>query len=164
MSQEIQRLNVIDTTFSSHIYDQCYRPTKGDASAGQCPVPYSKSSLTQNNINVLPWSSQSPDLNPIEHLWKELDPHLNHWTNTVKYCNIIKCQRISKVHMSECKILNRSISRRCRAVLGAPACHNFNVTGNFIVCDWFFFSFKSLFSILYGIHVWKLSQYTKALL
>ena len=26
-----------------------------------------------NNINVLPWSAKSPDLNPIEHMWDNLD-------------------------------------------------------------------------------------------
>ena len=29
--------------------------------------------LEQNNINVLPWHSKSPDFNPIEHIWDHLD-------------------------------------------------------------------------------------------
>ena len=49
--------------------------------------------LTQNNINILPWPSKSPDLNPIFgtnliDASANANSHLNHWTNPVKLCNM----------------------------------------------------------------------------
>ena len=32
--------------------------------------------LTQNNVNVLPWTAISPDLSPIEHVWDEMQRRL----------------------------------------------------------------------------------------
>jgi len=36
-----------------------------------------------NDIEVLDWPPQSPDLNPIEHLWNEIDRHLRRLDNPV---------------------------------------------------------------------------------
>ena len=33
--------------------------------------------LQQNNIGMMPWPALSPDLNPIEHLWDEIQRQLN---------------------------------------------------------------------------------------
>lgn len=32
--------------------------------------------LNNHNVNILPWSSKSPDLKPIEHIWNALDTSL----------------------------------------------------------------------------------------
>jgi hypothetical protein len=33
--------------------------------------------LQQNNVNVMNWPALNPDLNPIEHLWDEIQRRLN---------------------------------------------------------------------------------------
>ena len=50
--------------------------------------------LQQKTIAVLPWSSISPDLNPIENLWSELKIRIGHW-------NLKNLQELEKILVRE---------------------------------------------------------------
>jgi hypothetical protein len=73
--------------------------------------------LTQNNFNVLPWPSKSPDLNPIEHLWAERQRQPPSQFNQLSQALPHEWQRILQVRIQN---LIRSMpihARRCRTVL-----------------------------------------------
>jgi tRNA A37 threonylcarbamoyladenosine biosynthesis protein TsaE len=59
--------------------------------------------LKDNKVNVLEWSSQSPDLNPIEHLWAELEKHV--WarrpTNLTQLHQLCQ-EEWAKIHPTYC--------------------------------------------------------------
>ncbi len=74
--------------------------------------------LHNNSVTVLEWPSQSPDLNPIEHLWRDLKMavHQRLPSNLTELERICKeeCQRIPK---SRCEKLVASFPKRLMAVL-----------------------------------------------
>jgi len=54
-----------------------------------------KSKLTMaffedSDINLMQWPGQSPDLNPIEHLWDELERHIRQPTSEKKLAEILQ--------------------------------------------------------------------------
>ena len=77
-----------------------------------------KSCLEENNITVLKWPAQSPDLNPIENLWNDVEEHVR----AVKPKNLSDLwEEIQKawyaIPKERCMALVESLPRRCTAVI-----------------------------------------------
>lgn len=69
-------------------------------------------------IRLLEWPSQSPDLNPIEHLWEELGRRLNgvHASNKDQKFEQLQ-QKWKEIPLATLANLVESMPRRCQAVI-----------------------------------------------
>ena len=72
------------------------------------------------NVKVLVWSSESPDLNPIESLWKDLKiaVHRHSPSNMAELEQICK-EEWEKIPKSRCAKLTQTYPRRREAVIAA---------------------------------------------
>ena len=76
--------------------------------------------LRDKSLNVLEWPSQSPDLNPIEHLWRDLKIAVQRRSPS----NLTELERIcreewEKLPKYRCAKLVASYPRRLKAVIAA---------------------------------------------
>ncbi|KAG2466461.1 TCB1 transposase, partial [Polypterus senegalus] len=80
----------------------------------------SKEWLQDNSVNVLEWPSQSPDLNPIEHLWRDLKMavHRRFPSNLMELERCCKEEWV-KLAKDRCAKLVASYSKRLEAVIAA---------------------------------------------
>ncbi|KAG2461859.1 TC1A transposase, partial [Polypterus senegalus] len=80
----------------------------------------SKECLQDNSVNVLEWPSQSPDLNPIEHLWRDLKMavHRRFPSNLMELERCCK-EEWAKLDKDRCAKLVASYSKRLEAVIAA---------------------------------------------
>ena len=74
--------------------------------------------LRDNSVNVLEWPSQSPDLNPIEHLWGDLKMAVHRRTRS----NLVELERFckeewEKLPKKRCAKVEASYSKRLEAVI-----------------------------------------------
>ena len=93
--------------------------------------------LEQNSINVLPWPSKSSDLNPIEHLWDQLDKRVRQRQPpplTLDQLRQMLQQEWRTIPRNNVRNVIESMPRRCRAVVVIHGT-NFNVTGSVLNCD-----------------------------
>jgi len=74
--------------------------------------------LTDNQVNIMDWPSQSPDLNLIENLWAVVDRAVkkkNSGNLNELYRNIVECW--NNIPPAVCANLFNSMQRRCQAVI-----------------------------------------------
>jgi len=79
-----------------------------------------------NNIQVLPWTAQSPDINPIEHLWVHLKKKLNEYPTPPKGVHELwerVAEEWNKINPETCQKLIESMPRRIQAVIKAKGGH-----------------------------------------
>lgn len=77
-------------------------------------------------INVLDWPSQSPDLNPIEHLWAHIKRQLHKYPSPPSGLHELwdrLAEEWNKIPPETCQGLIESMPRRCQAVLKANGGH-----------------------------------------
>ena len=79
-----------------------------------------------NNIQFLPWPAQSPDLNPIEHLWVHLKKKLREYPTSPKGAHEL-WERVAEewnaITPETCQRLIESMPRRVHAVIKAKEEH-----------------------------------------
>ncbi|KAK3572936.1 hypothetical protein QTP86_010543 [Hemibagrus guttatus] len=74
--------------------------------------------LADKNINVLQWPSQSPDLNPIENLWRELKIRvMARRPSNLKELELIAKVEWAKIPVETCKKLVSNYRKRLIAVI-----------------------------------------------
>lgn len=74
--------------------------------------------LVEHNINVLPWPSQSPDLNPIENLWRVLKVRVSkRQPRNLKQLEQICKEEWSKIPPNVCQNLVSKYRKRLHAVV-----------------------------------------------
>jgi transposase len=79
-----------------------------------------------NNIYVLVWPAQSPDLNPIEHLWVHLKNRMNEHPSPPKEVHELwerVAEEWNKITPETCQNLIETMPRRVQSVIKAKGGH-----------------------------------------
>src|SRR5215469_1803115 len=108
-------------SFSNRIMIQSTHHNKSKHTSQQA-----KEWFKNEGIQVLPWPAQSPNLNPIEHLWKHLKLKLAQYERKAKEIHELweRCDKEwNKFTPEECRKYIDSMPSRVQAVLKAKGGH-----------------------------------------
>ena len=79
--------------------------------------------LQRNNVNAMNWPAISPDLNPTEHLWDEIQRRLNEEPTTAAELSVAFQRVWALIPMAFINHLVNSMYRRCPDVINAGGGH-----------------------------------------
>lgn len=134
-------IHVVEGTMNARQYgeviDSCVLPVMnewfptGDGLFMQDSAPCHKAKvitqqLEENNINVLDWPGNSPDMNPIESIWSELKKKVKQKHSTTKQAlinNILDVWRNDDELSAMCRTVVVGMPSRIQALLKAKGAH-----------------------------------------
>ena len=117
--------------------------------------------LTVQDFEIMDWPPQSPDLNPIENLWKTLGVKVMERNPTNTEDLWVKLQEEwSKISIEDCQELIRSCSRRCAAVIESKG----SFTKYWLFMYFFLFFFLFLFFVFFAVYIVFLNFATEYIL
>lgn len=82
--------------------------------------------LQRHNIRLLPWCAKSPDLNPIEHVWDELNRRIRRLPQpprTLRQLEVALVNEWNNITQAEIRNYILSMRIRCLAVINANGGH-----------------------------------------
>ena len=121
--------DILDVIVRPHFQQfQAERPIFMDDNACPHRARLVDAYTVRRNIDSLQWTSMSPDLNPIEHVWNAIQKAVNARqppVTTQQELDMVLHQEWNQMPQQTCRNIVQSMSRQCQAVPQARGGHTY---------------------------------------